>query len=53
MEQKTVRLNIKIPTELHKRFKIACTRKGETQTVAVLRFMEAYADDDDQENQEK
>ena len=51
MEQTTVRFNIKVPTELHKRFKIACTRKGETQTNAVLRFMEDYADD--QESQDK
>lgn len=42
MADQTIRFNIKIPVELHRRFKAAAALRGETQTEAVLRMMNDY-----------
>jgi hypothetical protein len=44
-EQTTVRFNIKIPVTLHREFKAACAKAGETQTDVVLRMMQQYIDE--------
>jgi hypothetical protein len=38
----SVRFNIKVPVQLHRQFKAACAHNGETQTEAVIRFMNQY-----------
>jgi hypothetical protein len=38
----SVRFNIKVPVQLHRQFKAACAHNGDTQTDAVIRFMNQY-----------
>lgn len=38
---KTVRLNVLIPNELHKRVKMACVAEGVSMTDVVTEFLEA------------
>ncbi|GFE77721.1 hypothetical protein [Novosphingobium sp. TCA1] len=38
------RLNVRVPTALHGRFKALCALNGETVTTAIIRFMQAEVD---------
>lgn len=42
MEDQTIRLNIKVPLDLHRRFKATAAAQGESMTDIVLRMIEQY-----------
>ena len=41
-ETPSVRFNITVPVQLHRQFNTACAHNGESQTEAVIRFMNEY-----------